>query len=150
MKTKQITYNKKANFEYQILETYEAGIVLVGTEVKSLRQGKCSISEAYIIDIKGELFVKNMNISEYSHGNINNHEPQRLRKLLLQKKQIREILRASNEKGHTIIPISVYFKGSLIKISIGLGKGKKLYDKRETIKDRDNQRNIQRIIKDYN
>lgn len=150
MNGKQIAYNKKANFEYEIIEKFECGIALTGTEVKSLRGTGCSISEAYIIDQEGELFVKGMNIPEFKHGNIHNHEPKRLRKLLLHKKEIREILKAVNEKGNTLVPVSVYFKGSLIKLSIAVGKGKKLFDKRNTIKDRDNVRQLDRVMKDYN
>ncbi len=149
MSIKQIVYNKKASFEYEIVTKYEVGIVLVGTEVKSLRQGKCSISEAYIIEKDGELFIKGMNIPEYTHGNINNHEAVRMRKLILHKKEIREILRAINEKGSTAIPISVYFKESLVKMNIAVAKGKKLYDKRESIRDRDNKRTLDRVMKEH-
>lgn len=147
---KTIVSNKKAFFEYSILEKYEAGIQLLGTEVKSLRSGKCSISEGYIIEQGGELFVKNMNIPQYSHGNIHNHEPLRLRKLLLHKNEIEKLLRAQNEKGVTIVPLKVYLKGSLIKVELGLGRGKKLYDKRETIKERDSKRKLQSEMKKYN
>lgn len=150
METKQITYNKKAGFEYELLEKYETGIVLLGTEVKTIREGKCSISEAYVIDQDGELYIKGMNIPEYSHGNINNHEPKRLRKLILHKKEVKNIMKATNEKGCTIVPVSLYFKGSLIKVCIAVAKGKKLFDKRDTIKDRENARNLSREMKDFN
>ncbi len=150
MNGKQIAYNKKASFEYEISDKYEAGIVLKGTEIKSLRSGTCSINEAYIIDQEDEIFIKGMTIPEFKHGNINNHDPKRLRKLLLHKKEITAIKKAVNEKGNTLIPVSVYFKGSLIKLSIAIGKGKKLYDKRNSIKDRENSRQLDRVIKDYN
>ncbi len=149
MAVKQIVFNKKANFEYEILEKYEAGIVLQGTEVKSIKAGKCSIGEAYLIDKDEELFIKGMNISEYRQGNIHNHEPLRVRKLLLHKKEIREILRGINEKGSTAVPLAVFLKDSLVKVTIALVKGKKLYDKRETIRDRDNKRELDRIKKEF-
>lgn len=149
MAVKQIVFNKKANFEYEILEKYEAGIVLQGTEVKSVKDGKCSIGEAYLIDENDELFIKGMNISEYRQGNIHNHEPLRIRKLLLHKKEIREILRGINEKGNTAVPLAVFLKDSLVKVTIALVKGKKLYDKRETIRDRDNKRELDRIKKEF-
>ena len=149
MAVKQIVYNKKANFEYEILEKYEAGIVLQGTEVKSIKAGKCSITEAYLIDKDEELFIKGMNISEYSQGNIHNHEPLRIRKLLLHRKEIREILRGITEKGNTAVPLAVFLKDSLVKVTIALVKGKKLYDKRETIRDRDNKRELDRIKKEF-
>lgn len=149
MAVKQIVFNKKANFEYEILEKYEAGIVLHGTEVKSVKDGKCSIGEAYLIDKDEELFIKGMNISEYRQGNIHNHEPLRVRKLLLHKKEIREILRGINEKGNTAVPLAVFLKDSLVKVTIALVKGKKLYDKREAIRDRDNKRELDRIKKEF-
>lgn len=149
MAVKQIVFNKKANFEYEILEKYEAGIVLQGTEVKSIKAGKCSIGEAYLIDKDEELFIKGMNISEYRQGNIHNHEPLRVRKLLLHKKEIREILCGINEKGNTAVPLAVFLKDSLVKVTIALVKGKKLYDKRETIRDRDNKRELDRIKKEF-
>lgn len=149
MSTKQIVYNKKVNFEYEILEKYEAGIILQGTEVKSLRQGKCSIAESYLIDKDNELFLKGMNIPEYKQGNIYNHDPLRIRKLILHKKEIKEILKAINEKGNTAVPLALYFKDSLVKVTIALAKGKKLYDKRDTIRERDNKRTLDRIMKEY-
>ncbi len=144
---KIISSNKKAGFEYQILEKIEAGLVLVGTEVKSLREGKCSLQEGYIIEENGELFVKNINISEFSKGNINNHDPLRNRKLLLKKKEIRTLAKEVKEKGISLIPLKLYFKGSRIKIEIGLCKGKKLYDKREAIKERDEKKNLAQMLK---
>lgn len=147
MSEKIIANNKKAKFEYTILDTLEAGIILLGTEVKSLREGRCSLSEGYITEENGELFLKNVNISAYKHGNINNHEPLRKRKLLLHNKEIRKIIKNIKEKGITVIPLKLYFKGSLIKIEIGICKGKKLYDKRETIKERDTKKSIEREMK---
>ena len=144
---KIIAINKNARFEYEILDKIEAGIVLVGTEVKSLREGHCNIKEGYIIEDGGALYVKNMNISEYKHGNINNHDPLRVRKLLLHKIEITKLVRSIKEKGVTIIPLKVYLKGSLIKMEIGVGKGKKLFDKRETIKQRDIDRDTQRELR---
>ncbi|HOJ64248.1 MAG TPA: SsrA-binding protein SmpB [Spirochaetota bacterium] len=146
---KTIIYNKKANFEYIFLDKFESGIQLKGTEVKSLREGKCSIGEAYIIEQGNEIFIKNMNISHFKHGNINNHDPLRLRKLLLHKKEIEKIKRAIKEKGTTVVPIRLYFKGSLVKVEIAIAKGKKLYDKRETIKERETKKHIAREMKTY-
>jgi SsrA-binding protein len=150
MSIKLITSNKKAHFEYEILDTYEAGIQLKGTEVKTIRQGRASLNEGYVVEEGGELFVKNMNIPQYDHGNINNHEPMRKRKILLHKKEITKIVKSVKEKGITVIPLKLYFKDSLIKIEIAMCKGKKLYDKRETIKDRENQRSLDREIKNKN
>jgi len=147
MDYKTITQNKKAHFEYQILDKYEAGIQLKGTEVKSIRAGKSSINDGYIVEEDNELYVKNMNISTYDQGNINNHEPLRKRKLLLHRKEIEKIVRAIKEKGITVIPLKLYFKRSIIKLEIALGKGKKLYDKRETIKDRDNKKSLEREMR---
>jgi SsrA-binding protein len=144
---KEIANNKKARFEYTIIDKYEAGIMLVGTEVKAIRDGKCSIGDGYVVEENNELFVKNINISEYKHGNINNHDPLRKRKLLLHKNEIIKLIRAIKEKGITIIPLRIYFKNSLIKIEIAVCKGKKLFDKRENIKDRDSKRDIEREIK---
>ncbi|OHD08781.1 MAG: SsrA-binding protein [Spirochaetes bacterium GWC1_27_15] len=144
---KVVSFNKKANFEYEILDTIEAGIILCGTEVKSIRQGKCSLNEGYIVEENGELYMKNVNISQYNYGNINNHEPLRKRKLLLHKMEIVKLIRSIKEKGITIIPIKIYFKGSLIKVAIAICKGKKLYDKRESMKDKDSKRQIEREMK---
>ena len=140
MSEKIVANNKKARFDYTIMDSMEAGIELAGTEVKSLRNGKCNIAEGYVIDENGELFLKNVNITEYSHGNINNHEPLRKRKLLLHKNEIIRLIKSIKEKGITVIPLKMYFKGSLIKVEIGVCKGKKLYDKRETIKEREDKR----------
>lgn len=129
---KIIAKNKRAFHDYAITEKYEAGIMLKGTEVKSLRNGKCTLGEAYVqIDKSNEAWVYNMNIPHYAFGNIANHEETRKRKLLLNKVEIKKIAHALSAKGMTIVPISIYFKGSYVKIEIGLGKGKKLYDKRQ-------------------
>lgn len=137
--------NKKAYYNYLIEEEFEAGIVLKGSEVKSLRQGKATINEAYIADIKGEFFLTNCHISEYKGANQFNHEPTRNRKLLLKEKEIKKIFGKMKIKGYALIPLKIYFnKKNFAKILIGLGKGKKLHDKRETIKNRDEKRRMQR------
>ncbi len=147
MGIKVVTSNKKIHFEYEILDSIEAGIVLLGTEVKSIRFGKGSITEGYVIEENKELFIKNMNIPQYERGNINNHEPLRVRKLLLNRKEIHKLTKQIKEKGITIIPKKLYFKNSVIKLELAICKGKKLYDKRETIKDRENKRTIEREMK---
>lgn len=137
--------NRKAYYNYTIEEEFEAGIILEGSEVKSIRQGKATINEAYIAEIAGELFLTNCHISEYKGANRFNHEPTRNRKLLLHKKQISKIIGKMQIKGYSLIPLKVFFnKKNFAKILIGLGKGKKLHDKRETIKKRDEIRNLQR------
>lgn len=144
---KLIANNKKAYHDYFILDTYEAGIALHGTEVKSLRMGKCSIKESFIRIENGEMFIYGMHISPYEKGNIFNKDPLRVRKLLLHKSEINKMLGKQKEKGITIIPLKVYFKGSLVKIEIGLAKGKKLYDKREDIAKKDVKREVERELK---
>ena len=137
--------NRKAHFNYTIEEEIEAGIMLVGSEVKSLREGKASISESYVAEIKGELFLINANITEYKAANRLNHAPKRQRKLLLHKKQLNKILGRMQEKGYACLPLKIYFnQRNVAKVLIGLGRGKKLYDKRETIKKRDDNRRKQR------
>ena len=145
--TKLIANNKKAYHDYFIEEKYEAGIELYGTEVKSLRMGKCSIKESFIRIDHGEVFVYNMHISPYEKGNIFNKDPLRIKKLLLHRSEIRKITGKIAQKGYTLVPLQIYFKGSLAKVEIGLAKGKKLYDKREAIAKRDQQRDIARHIK---
>ena len=142
-----IANNKKAYHDYFIDETYEAGIALVGTEVKSLRMGKCSIKEAYISMVNGEALIYGMNISPYEKGNIFNKDPLRPRKLLLHKKEIQKLYGASTRQGYTIVPLQVYFKGSLVKVEFGLARGKKLYDKREDIAKKDQRRESERDFK---
>lgn len=142
---KVIATNRKANFEYEILEKYEAGIVITGTEVKSLRIGKANLQDAYGRISNDEVWLINSHISEYKFGNINNHEPLRNRKLLLNRKEIRKIKQALQEKGLTLVPLKMYFRGSLVKVEIGIARGKKLYDKRESIKKRETERKLSRI-----
>ena len=144
---KLIANNKKAYHDYFILDTYEAGIVLHGTEVKSLRMGKCSIKESFIRIENGEVFIYGMHISPYEKGNIFNKDPLRVRKLLLHRSEINKITGKIKEKGMALVPLKVYFKGSLVKVEIGLAKGKKLYDKRNDIAKKDQQREAQRDFK---
>lgn len=144
---KLIANNKKAYHDYFIEDTYEAGIVLHGTEVKSLRMGQCSIKEAFIRIENGEMWVYGMHISPYEKGNIYNKDPLRFRKLLLHKKEIDKIVGKIKEKGYTIVPLKVYFKGSLVKVEVGLAKGKKLYDKRDDIAKKDQRREAEREFK---
>ena len=147
---KLIANNKKAYHDYFILDTYEAGIALHGTEVKSLRMGKCSIKESFIRVENGEMFIYGMHISPYEKGNIFNKDPLRVRKLLLHKAEINKMLGKTKEKGMSIVPLKVYFKGSLVKVEIGLCKGKKNYDKRAATAQRDARREIDRTLKERN
>ena len=144
---KLIADTKKAYHDYFILEKYEAGIVLHGTEVKSLRMGKCSIKEAFIRVENGEMFIYGMHISPYEKGNIFNKDPLRVKKLLLHRKEIDKIFGKMKEQGITVVPLQVYFSGSLVKVEIGLAKGKKLYDKRADIAKKDQKREAQREFK---
>lgn len=144
---KLIANNKKAFHDYFIEDTYEAGIALAGTEVKSLRMGKCSIKESFVRIENGEVFIYGMHISPYEKGNIFNKDPLRPRKLLLHKYEINKLLGKTKEKGIAIVPLKVYFKGSLVKVEIGLAKGKKLYDKRQDIAKKDQQREASRDFK---
>lgn len=141
---KLIANNKKAFFDYFIDDTYEAGIALVGTEVKSLRMGKCSLKESFIRIEHGEVFVYNMHISPYEKGNIFNKDPLRVRKLLLHRYEINKLMGKVAEKGYTVVPLKVYLKDSLVKMEIGLARGKKLYDKRETLAKKDQRREAER------
>lgn len=145
--TKLIANNKKAYHDYFILDTYEAGIALHGTEVKSLRMRKCSVKESFIRLENGEVFIYGMHISPYEKGNIFNKDPLRPRKLLLHKAEINKMIGKTKEKGMAIVPLKVYFKGSLVKVEIGLARGKKLYDKRNDIAKKDQQREAQRDFK---
>jgi len=142
--------NKKAYYDYEIETTYEAGIVLKGTEIKSIRQGKANLRDSYAIYKNGEIFILNMHISEYDKGNIFNHEETRTRKLLLNKKEILRIRDSIEKEGYTLIPIKLYFKGNKAKILLGIARGKKNYDKREAIKKKDIEREIKKQIKNYN
>ena len=143
--------NKKARFEYEILDQYNAGIVLTGTEIKSIRSSKASISESFCeFNDKNELFVINMLIEEYSHGTIYNHKPKESRKLLLNKKELKKLNKDVKNSGLTIVPLKLFInEKGFAKIRIALAKGKKLFDKRESIKDRDNKRNLARIKKSF-
>jgi SsrA-binding protein len=140
--------NRQAYFEYFFDDKYVAGIVLTGTEVKSLREGKANFNDSYCIFNKGELWIRSFHISEYSHGTVNNHDPVRERKLLLTKRELKKLQAKIKEKGYTIIPLRLFFnEKNLVKLEIGLGKGKKLHDKRETIKQRDTERELKRYVK---
>lgn len=139
--------NRQAFYEYFIDDKYEAGMVLTGTEVKSLRAGRASFNDSYCIVNKGELWLKNLHIAEYSHGALSNHEPLRERKLLLNKRELKKIETKIREKGITVVPLRIFFsEKGLAKVEIGLGKGKKLHDKRETIKQRDTEREIKKYL----
>ena len=142
-----IANNKKAYHDYFIEDTYEAGIELAGTEVKSLRMGKCSIKESFIQIEHGEVFIYGMHISPYEKGNIFNKDPLRVRKLLLHTYEISKIEGKIREKGYTLVPLKVYFKGSLVKVEMGVAKGKKLYDKRQDIAKKDQRRETEREFK---
>ena len=144
---KLIANNKKAYHDYFIDDKYEAGIELAGTEIKSLRQGKCSIKESYIQIRNNEVFIIGMHISPYEKGNIFNKDPLRTRKLLLHRSEIRKLTGRIAEQGYTIVPLQVYLKGSLVKVEIGVAKGKKLYDKRQAIAQKDMKREAERDFK---
>ena len=144
---KLIANNKKAFHDYFIEDTYEAGISLAGTEVKSLRMGKCSIKESFIRVERGEVYIYGMHISPYEKGNIFNKDPLRVRKLLLHKSEINKLAGQIKMKGYTLMPLKVYFKGSLVKVEIGLARGKKLYDKRQDIAKKDAKREAERDFK---
>lgn len=144
---KLIANNKKAYHDYFIQEKYEAGISLHGTEVKSLRMGRCSVKESFVRIENGEVYIYNMHISPYEKGNIFNKDPLRVKKLLLHKYEINKLSGKMAEKGYTIVPLQIYFKGSLVKVEIGLAKGKKLYDKRQDIIKIDQRREAERDFK---
>ena len=148
--TKLISNNKKAYHDYFIEETYECGIELFGTEVKSLRQGHCSLNEAFVRIQNEEVFVYGMHISPYEKGNIFNKDPLRVKKLLMHKKEIRRLVGKVTEKGFTLIPLQVYFKGGRVKVEIALAKGKKLYDKRDSIAKKDADREMERSFRERN
>ena len=144
---KLVANNKKAYHDYFIEEKYEAGLVLHGTEVKSLRMGKCSVKESFIRIEGGEVFIYGMHVSPYEKGNIFNKDPLRVRKLLLHRQQIRKLIGSIAEKGYTIVPLTVYFKDGRAKMEIGLAKGKKLYDKRQDIAKKDQRREAEKEMK---
>lgn len=144
---KLIANNKKAYHDFFVDDTYETGISLAGTEVKSLRMGKCSIKEAFVRIEKGEVIIYGMHISPYEKGNIFNKDPLRPKKLLMHKSEIRKLVGKIAEQGYTLVPVEVYFKGSLVKVQIALAKGKKLYDKRQDIAKKDMRREAERDFK---
>ncbi|MCS7164429.1 MAG: SsrA-binding protein SmpB [Thermodesulfovibrio sp.] len=147
MSIKVIAQNKKAYADYFIDETIEAGIVLTGTEVKSLREGKANLKDSYVIIKDNEAWLLNCHISPYSHGNIFNHDPLRTRKLLLHRKEIERLKGKIQQKGYTLIPLKLYFKGPYVKVEIALARGRKKYEKRDIIKKREAQREIERALK---
>ena len=147
---KVIANNKKAQHDYFILEKYEAGISLAGTEVKSLRQGRVNLKDSWCSIVKGELFVNGMHISPYDHGNIWGKDPMRVRKLLMHKREINKLFGTLQQQGLSLIPLSIYFKGSIVKLELGLCKGKKLYDKREDAARKSAKRDIDRAMKEQN
>lgn len=146
--TKTIAQNKKAHHDYFVLESYEAGIELCGTEVKSLRAGRVNLKDSWCNIVDGEIFVNGMHISPYDHGNVFNKYPMRVRRLLMHKKEILKLFGTLQQQGLSLIPISLYFKGSKVKMQVGLCKGKKLYDKRASMAERDAKRNIDRALKE--
>lgn len=148
--TKTIAQNRKALHDYFVIESYEAGIELFGTEVKSLRRGGCNLKDSWCLIDGGEIFINNMHISPYEQGNIFNKDPYRVRKLLLHKKEINHLFSQVQQQGLTLVPLSVYLKGSRMKVQVGLCKGKKLYDKREVMAKKSAQRDIERALKENN
>lgn len=137
--------NKKASFEYQFLQTYKAGIMLTGTEVKAIREGKANFTDSFCVIMNGELYLKNMHISEYKQGSYNNHEPKRMRKLLLNKEELRKMQSKLKEKGTTIIPVKLFFnERGIAKVDIAIARGKKLFDKRESLKEKDVKQQLSR------
>lgn len=145
--TVSVARNKRARHDYHILDTWEAGLVLTGTEVKALREGKANIGDAYGVVRDGEVYLLNMHISPYERGGYANHDPQRTRKLLLHRKEIRRLIGAVEREGLTLVPLEVYFRKGIAKVALALGKGKKLHDKRETERRRDADREIARVAR---
>jgi len=145
---KIIAQNKKAYHDYLIEETFQCGIELVGTEVKSLRQGKCNLRDSFVRIENGEAFVENMHVSPYEHGNIFNRDPMRKRRLLLHRREINKLHSAVMRDGYTVVPLKIYLSGSLIKLDIALARGKKLYDKREAAAEKDSKRDVQRAVRE--
>ncbi|MEK6681600.1 MAG: SsrA-binding protein SmpB [Nitrospirota bacterium] len=145
---KIVATNKKAYHDYHIEETYEAGMALQGTEVKSLREGKANLKDSFARIEKDEIFLLNCHISPYSHGNIANHDPMRTRKLLLHKREIQRLIGKIQQKGYALIPLKIYFKNEKAKVELGLAKGKKAYDKREDIKKREADREMEKAFKE--
>lgn len=149
MDIKVVANNKKAYHDYFIDSTYETGIVLVGSEVKSIRLGGVNLKDSFCIIKNGEIFILNMHISPYEKGSYFNEDPRRTRKLLMKRAEIDKLLGKVSSKGYTIVPTKIYFKGGLVKVEIGLAKGKELHDKRDSIKEKDMKRDIQRQLKNY-
>lgn len=149
MKANQVNIkNRKAHFNYEIGDTYTAGMVLTGTEIKSIREGRANLTDSYCVVDRGEVWVKQMNISEYFYGSYNNHESRRDRKLLLNKKEIAKIAKQAGDAGFTIVPLRIFISDKgFAKMVIGIGKGKKEYDKRQSIKEREDRRDIDRMMK---
>ena len=147
MSEKIVCRNKKARHDYFILDTLEAGIILQGTEVKSLREGKANLKDSFAKVKKDEVFLYNLHISPYSHGNVYNHDPTRTRKLLLHKREIKRLIGKAEEKGLTLIPLDIHFSNGLAKVSLALARGKKVYDKREDLKKKDADREVERAFK---
>lgn len=147
---KYIARNKKASFDYFILSTYEAGIVLFGTEIKSIRQGRVNLKDSYCEFKDGELYIRGMHISPYEQGNIFNRDPMRLKKLLLHKREIMSLFGKTKQDGLTLIPLSLYFNGSRVKVELGLCRGKKNYDKRDTIAKKEASREMEKRLKEQN
>jgi SsrA-binding protein len=145
-----VATNKKAYHDYFIEDTYEAGIVLVGSEVKSIREGGVNLKDSFALVKGSEVQLLNVHISPYNKGSYYNEDPRRTRRLLLNKAEINKIRGKVDQKGYTLVPTKIYFKGSLVKVELGLAKGKELHDKRQTIADRENERTMQRIVKEYN
>ncbi|GMA46771.1 SsrA-binding protein SmpB [Tetragenococcus muriaticus] len=146
---RQIAQNRKARHDYTILETIEAGVSLKGTEIKAIRNGRINLKDGFVRFRNGEAYLFNVHISPYDQGNLFNHDPLRSRKLLMHKKQISKLHEQSQNKGMTVIPLKVYLKNGYAKVLVGLAKGKREYDKRETLKRKDQERQIQRALKDY-
>lgn len=144
---KVIATNKKARHEYHITDEFEAGIVLVGTEVKSIREGRVNLKESYAEIKNGEVFLRKMHITPYTYAYYDNHDPLRSRKLLLHNREIKRLIGKIKERGFTLVPLKLYFKNNRVKVQIGLAKGKKLYDKRESMKEKDSKREMDRIRK---
>jgi SsrA-binding protein len=150
MSEKLISNNKKAYHNYFIEEKFEAGMVLTGTEIKSLRMGNANLNDSFAIVRNGEAFLNNLHISPYDFGNRENHDPDRMRKLLLHKKEIAKLFSKIREQGYSVVPLRLYFKNGLAKVEIGLAKGKKLYDKREVMKEKDQKRDMSQALKERN
>ncbi len=144
---KTITVNRKARFDYEIFENFEAGLVLTGTEIKSIREGRVNLGDAYARPDGGELWLVNSHIAQYSSGSVNNHEPLRSRKLLLHKDEINKLTRAVAAQGLTVVPLRLYFKGHRVKAELGLGRGRKRYDKRRAIRDRERDREAREAVR---